>query len=507
MFKPDVSGGAARWWEGGPFLLAIILSAAIPLLWPDVPPLTDLPGHMGRYRIQLDGADAPGLRFFGFGWALIGNLGVDLLLVPLSRLLGLEGAVKLIVMAIPPLTVAGFLFVAREAHGRVPPTALFAAPLAYGYPLHFGFVNFALSMAFAFLTFGLWLRLARQGRLVLRAAIFVPLSLVLWVTHVFGWGVLGLLAASAEFVRQRDCGRRLVPATFRTGVGVLALAPPVLLMLIWRSGDVGGDTGDWFNWAAKLQWLLMAMRDRWQAFDLAALGVLAFVLATAGRSPRLGFSRDLGAAAAVLALVFILLPRIVLGSAYADMRLVPYMLGVAVLAVRGPEGYMAKVLAAAGLAFMLVRTAGTAASFALYNRDYDRQLAALNHVPVGSRVAAFVGKPCADAWAVARRDHLPALAIVRRRGFANDQWDMAGAQLLRVRYPAAGRFTADPSQLVLPTGCDDPLWTSLDRSLAELPRDAFDYVWLIGPPPYDPKGVRGLRPVWRDGTSVLFRTR
>ena len=76
---------------------------------------------------------------------------------------------KLIVLAIPPLTVAGFLWVAREVHHRLPPTALFALPFAYGHPFMFGFVNFALSMALAFLAFGLWLRLARLGRLRLRA--------------------------------------------------------------------------------------------------------------------------------------------------------------------------------------------------------------------------------------------------------------------------------------------------------------------------------------------------
>ena len=79
-------------------------------------------------------------------------------MIPLSRLFGLELAVKLIVLAIPPMTVAGFLWVAREVHHRLPPTALFALPFVYGYPFMFGFVNFSLAMALAFLAFGLWLQ-------------------------------------------------------------------------------------------------------------------------------------------------------------------------------------------------------------------------------------------------------------------------------------------------------------------------------------------------------------
>ena len=123
-----------------------------------------------------------------------------------SKLFGLEPAVKLIVLAIPPMTVAGFLWVAREVHGRLPPTALFALPFAYSHPFMFGFVNYALSIALAFLAFGLWLRLARLGRLKLRAILFVPISFIVFFAHTFGWGMLGLMAFSAEAVRQHDRG-------------------------------------------------------------------------------------------------------------------------------------------------------------------------------------------------------------------------------------------------------------------------------------------------------------
>src|SRR3546814_18781583 len=53
-----------------------------------------------------------------------------LLVEPLGRLFSIELAVKLIVMTIPALTVSGLLWIAREVHGRVPATALFALPIA-----------------------------------------------------------------------------------------------------------------------------------------------------------------------------------------------------------------------------------------------------------------------------------------------------------------------------------------------------------------------------------------
>jgi hypothetical protein len=504
-----VTDRSAPWWEQRWAVAALALLAVLPLLWPDVPPLVDLPGHMGRYKVQLDiGSSAVLRQFYEFHWALIGNLGVDLLVVPLAKVFGLELAVKLIVMAIPPLTVGGFLWVAREVHGRVPPTALFALPFAYGHPFIFGFVNFALSMALAFLAFALWLRLARLGRLRLRAAVFVPISLLLWVTHTFGWGTLGVMAFSAELVRQHDRGRNFVQAAFHSGVHCLALAPPLLLMLAWRQGHVGGDTGDWFNWRAKFVWLITALRDRWRWFDVASVAAIMVLIVAARGSSRLSFSRNLAASALFLLLVFICLPRIVFGSAYADMRLVPYLLAVGVIAIRLKEGAgprFARALAIAGMAFFLARVGAGTASFWMLDRDYDRELAALDHIPPGARLVSFVGSACHQGWRMSRLEHLPALALVRKEAFSNDQWSMAGAQLLTAHYPQGGGFTRDPSQIVGPVKCRGEIWRSLNQSLAELPRDAFDYVWLIRPPAYDPRLAGGLEPIWRSGRSVLFR--
>lgn len=514
-----MQGEKLNWWQTRWFVALCALIAIVPLLKPEIPPLVDLPGHMGRYRVQLSMDQYPWLKdWFDFRWQLIGNLGIDILIEPLAPVFGLELAVKLIVIAIPAMIVTGLLWIAREVHGRIPATALFALPLAYSFPLHFGFINFALSMGFALNFFALWLRLARVGRVGLRAAIFVPLSCALWVCHTFGWGVLGVLAFSAEMIRQHDLrkggpkrpwGLHWVESWVRAGLGCLPLALPMVLMVLWRSGEhVSGQTADWFNWQGKAAWLTMILRDRWQAFDIACAAILFLILFKGARDPKIEYSRNLGLSALFLLAVYILLPRIVFGSAYADMRLAPFMVGIAVIAIRPRPGLSlrgAALLAAAGFSFFAVRMAATTVSFWEYDREYQRNLAALDHVPEGARLVSFVGEPCRTVWTMSRLEHLPAMALVRRVAYTNDQWSMAGAQLLTTRYRAAGGFQHDPSELVTAVPCPREWWRPVNRALARFPREAFDYVWMITPPPYDPKLTAGLTPIWRDGTSVLYR--
>jgi hypothetical protein len=497
------------WWESRLCLALVVLATMVPLLYPPVPPLVDLFGHMGRYRVELDLAHSPWLRqYYDYHWAAIGNLGVDLLVIPLGKLFGLEPAVKLIVLLIPPLTAAGFLWVAREVHGRVPPTAFFALPFIYGYPFMFGFANFALSVALAFLAFGLWLRLGRLERTRLRGWLFVPISLVVFFCHTYGWGLLGLMCFSADAVRLHDRGRSWWRAAIEAGLHTSVMALPVFVMLIWRSETHGGQTIDWFDWKVKWRWIYSALRDRWKWFDIGSLIVAALVFVYAIFSRKLTLSRNLAFSAIVLAISFAIIPRIVFGSAYADMRLVPYLIAVALLAIRlkaFPVGRMPQVLAVLGMLFFATRTVANTVSLGIAGSDQKAKLHAIDHMKEGARVITLTGMPCAEYWPPLRNSHLGAMVIVRRDGFSNDQWLLEGVNLLDLKYMAAGYFAADPSQLVRPNHCIDYLHRTIDQSLAALPRNDFDYLWLIDVPPYDPTLVAGLQPVWRGPTSILYR--
>jgi hypothetical protein len=393
-------------------------------------------------------------------------------------------------------------------HGRIPPTAFLALPFIYGHPFMFGFVNFALSVALAFLAFGLWLRLGRLEQTRLRAWLFLPISLIVFFAHTYGWGLLGLLCFSAEAVRLHDRGRSWFRAALEAALHTSVMAIPLLIMIGWRSETHGGLTIGWFEWKIKWRWVYGALRDRWSFFDMGSLVLVAVIFAGALVSRQLTLSRNLAFSALVLAIAYAIIPRIVFGSAYADMRLVPYLIAVVLLALRfrvAPRQRTASMLAFVGLAFFGMRMVANTISLAMAGVDQQAKLEALDHVPEGARVVTLTGMTCVDYWPLLRNSHLGAMVIVRRDGFSNDQWLLEGVNLLDLKYRSAGYFAADPSQLVRPNRCRDPIHRTIDESLEALPRSDFDFVWLVDPPPYDASLLTGTTVVWRGPRSILYR--
>ncbi len=507
-----------NWWERRWFFAFLIAASTVPLLWPETPPLVDVPGHMGRFRVQLDLADSEYLqRYFDFQWALLGNLGTDLLIELLGPVFGLELAVKLIVITIPPLTVIGLIWISKEIHGRVPPTMIFAVPFVYSYPFNFGFLNFSLSLALGLISFAFWLHLTNASMLRLRTLLFVPISCLLWLVHAFGWGVMGLLAFSAELVRRRDAGDHWRNSIVRAGLAMIPLAVPLLLMIFWRSGAVAGKTDQFFGFFGKLFALVATLRDRWLIWDSFGVGAGLVLIGAALFDHRLEMSRKLMIPAIVLAVTFFIMPARIFGSAYADMRLAPLMIIVALLAIRFRSEFTSgeKVLAWLGLAFVVLRLGGNTISFVIADREVRRLLTALDHVPRGAAVVTLAGEYCNERWEMPRHTHLGSFVVIRREGFSNDQWQAAGAQLLRIHYPQAGYFVDDRSTFLYSDECirrtedrtDEPMVYdhSPKSALRIIPRDAFDYVWMIDPPDYKMRARPGLKPIWRTSRAVLYK--
>ncbi len=499
-----------RWWQTRRYLAFALLLSALPMMWPQVAPLTDAPGHIGRYRILAEAGTAPLSSHYSSEWGLIGNLGVDLLVLALHHFIDIEPAARLVIGLIPVITVAAMLWVAFEAHGHVPPTAGFALPLAYGFPFQLGFVNFCLAAALALAGVASWLRLARTRPGSTRSWVLAVCAGPIWLCHSFGWAMLGLFIFGAEWALRIQRGARWDRAAFAAGLMALPMIWPVGVMLSGGGNQLAGDTGDWFHWSAKAQWAISLLRERWQIYDLTCLGAIAFLLWTAIRSPRLRFTGVLAIPALLGVAAFLLLPRLFQGGAQVDMRILPYAAAVALLAIdvrsdardSSEQGLLASRLALWATAFFGLRMITTTAAFALFGHGQAVALRAIDAIPPGSAVLVLVDEPTLESWYNPRLSHIAGIAIARRRVFTNEQWSIAGQQLIRPLHPGAAPFDRDPSQLVHPPGSADRS-VDFDKAIAAFDRCTFQRVWTIGFP-VGRAHATDLRAIWSDARSAVY---
>ena len=490
--------------------LVILLLAlgVLPLLWPTIPPLVDLPNHMSRYRIGLDYGTSPFFRqWFDFHWVLVGNLGVDLLVTALAPLFGLELATKLVIIAVPALTIGGILLVAREVHGRIPPTIALAAVLAYNFAFNFGFVNYVLAVGVALMSFALWLRLGRLGATRLRAVLFVPIGFLVWLCHACGWGLLGILIFAWEAASAREGGASW-PKTFtRSVVACLPLTFPLVPMFFWSAAVPRGSLGA-FNYdpGRKLALIYLSLRNGTPSIDVGSMMIL-WAIGIVGLIRRdLEFDRRLTIVAAALLLTYILMPSDLMGSGHADLRIAPYVVMLFLVALRPVAStQFTRALGIFALVFFAAQMAYHAVVYARINRAQEHALEALDHLPLGARVFGFARVSCSATMEGNRMEHIHRIAIVRRQAFTNGTWPFPASQTLIVHPDMVSGYSDESSQLLEPSDCRDDMTHTIDGRLATLPPGRYDYFWLLDVPPQQWPHRTWLRVVWHNDRTVLYR--
>jgi hypothetical protein len=203
---------------------------------------------------------------------------------------------------------------------------------------------------------------------------------------------------------------------------------------------------------------------------------------------------------------FLVLPLQVFGSMFADMRLAPYVLITALLAI-SPSKLDVKtlrMLSLMAIAFFAVRMLLTGAAYVAHHKAVAVVLPTISAIPKGSRVAFFSVVPCNATWELPILSHMGSIALARRNVFTNNHWQAAGANPLVVHYPEAAPFEYDPSQFVHAGDCKRPIYPTLSGVLEEFPHPAFSHVWVVGPLP-DPLIVpSGLEPVPHLGKGALY---
>jgi len=495
--RQELAAGEAPFWSGKTFWGALALLAMVPFLVASIPPLPDFPGHVSQYHLMLNLDRSPDLqRFYGYHWLLTGNLGADLLMMVIGPVLGAERGAWAIAALTPALMVLGMFALSRAVHGRVQPGAFLALPFAYASAFLWGFLNYDLAVALALFAAALWI--AWRDRLRLRAIVFVPAALGLWICHAAGWGLLCLIAGGYELqAAVKEHGWRLKSLQQVIWRTLPLVSPAVLSAAMIHKSTIpypievtasGMQTGSplykFFLFAGQLH-------DRIFPLDVASLFVLGG-LYTFARFRGASLSYALAVPAGLIALAATLMPPIVSGSALADYRIAPVAIIIFFLAIRGGGSF----LVAASLVLVALRLGITAFGWHQDAQAYERHLSALNSVPKGARILVLVPSDTHRPYAFRPMGHLADFAVVRRDALVNSQWVNTGAIPVQVKLNADIPYYADPSQYIAAE--------KVAHALATVPPDRFDYVWVLGRYPDGPK-PDNLAAAYADEATKLFR--
>jgi hypothetical protein len=470
----------------------------VPVFSSVLPPLTDYPNHLARMHLLAEGGD----RFYAVRWAPLPNLAEDLIVPPLARLMPLEMAGRLFLVAIFALISGGVLYLNRVTTGgwRLWPLAAFF--LLYNRSFLWGFLNYLFGLGVALFGLGLWMAL-EDRRPWLRVLAAATAALVCLFSHLAAFGVYALAISGVELPQMAGDlrGGRWPALGHRAAILAAIFVIPAALLLRW--GRQTGDGGIDYAWFPRKLDLLFSVFDNYhRGFDIACFALFAGSLIWLGCTRRLGLTPRLGSAAGLLFIAYLALPSRIYGGSGLDHRL-PLALFLLLIAASAPVFPSRRAAVAVGTAaalLLVLRIAVIEHVWLRADRIYSVDLAGIDRLPSGLRLAVAFPADAIHAGAVPEV-HLAAMAVIRRDAFVPTLFAQDGQQPLALR----------PVWAAIAAAAQPPLlWAALTDAAARPPPPAlapFDAVAIIGRGPvHEPPGC-GLRRLFAAPTFRIFAVR
>lgn len=457
----------------------MVVVAICPVLLVAIPAMVDYPNHVARMYVLAVAGTPDANPFYEVSKTLYSNLAMEFFVPPLARILGVEAASKVFLIACQLLIVSGAIALELAVKRRHEISGLAAVMLLYSFPFAWGFLNFQFGLGVALWGLAVWEFMRGRG-VVLQLVAHSLFVVGLYFAHLFGLGVyaatLGLLELS-RFNRLRN------------GIIQLAiLSAPILgvfAVLLASPGQVGNGPTEW-----EIAWKFMTIfgkslngySTKLAVVEAAALTALCYVLFRTGR---LSLGRSGLWLAGGFVLLFLAMPYRLLGIAYIDARMPIVALLILPAYTKISMTRRAAALATAvPIGIALVNVAVTSAVWLSHQDDYAKLKASFTLLDRPSRV--LVGSTDGPVGLVElAMYHAPTLAV-SAKAMVTTLFALPGMQPINVVKEYRNQAITDviyfepmpfPILVSLATGTDDPRvprflhhWTS-----------EFDYLYLVGP--------------------------
>ncbi len=358
----DASGEALferRWITAAVYSLMAIV-ALYPVFAVDIPPLVDYPNHLARVFLLANLEHSVALQQnYVPNWDFRPNMAMDIILPPLAKVFPIYDLGRAFV-ALTLLVILGAVIVLRRvAVGRVGYWPILAMLVLYNHALFWGFLSYLFTTGLALLAFAAWLAFHKRS-FAFRLCFFAAVAFVLFVSHIFGLLIYGLLVAGHEIWRTHQNGWSLPWIAREWPISGAQFILPATFFVRWAMLDdaVGDAVNKYGTWRDKLNALFSPVNIGLPLIDTLTAVFLVCVLVWCLRSKQIGMAPALKVPVILLTAVTVMMPNSLSGVWGADFRL-PAVLVCVLMAsfIATPEAVrQVRVAVVLGIALLLGRT-------------------------------------------------------------------------------------------------------------------------------------------------------
>ncbi|RTE91112.1 hypothetical protein [Bradyrhizobium sp. LVM 105] len=493
-------------------VLAMLAAVSLlPVLLTPIPAMVDYPNHLARMYILSQSGTPDANPHYEVAWAFYPNLGMDLLVPQMARLISVESATRLFLLLSQLLIVSGALLLEWVRKGRIQLAGFAALAFLYCLPFSWGFVNFEFGLGLALWGIAVYLMLA-EGPWPLRFAANLIFVAALYVAHFFSLGIYGATLGLFELSRIRQ--RQVAYPVAAARLGALAL-PALALFAIMHvtAGSVGSEGTSWFL-GFKPVWPLRIMNG--YNLTIAAATGLALTIALLLAARRGALRLDTAGIwlAVGFTLLYFVIPSKLFGTSFVDLRVIPaaalILPAFCSLSLPNRAWRMAALAGISGI--ILLNLAVVLSVWLPYRADYASIIASFQKIDRGSRI--LVGStddngdpPFADLTSYPMY-YAPTLAVHYAGAFVPNLFTEVGKQ--PVRPHEAVRKISIPYGGPVPSGLLAAIATG--QAPADIPPivrtwyQDFDYLYVLGSPAANPLPDR-LEVLETSARFVLYRIR
>ncbi|KAA2214163.1 hypothetical protein [Teichococcus oryzae] len=499
-----------------------------PMMLSPMPSLGDFANHAARFWL-LGGGIGQMPDVYGADWtrAFI-NIGGDLLARFFAGIAtGDQVGQAILAIAIigPPF---GLLLLNKRLLGWN--VWMFAFPfLAWTQTLLFGFITFQMGMGLALIMAAIDTSLPEgRGRWLYRlgcAALLLvvhPFALLFYAALtgglILGPRLLDHLASRPAFLRF-----------LRQGLLLVAVCALPLLVLTLTAAHLPGEDQHsegsqiiWMEGMNRVAALISPIRNYSRRFDIVITGLLALVPLYALVRRRLSLHQGLFAAAVILGIASLFMPKAMAGTVVLEVRLPLMALLAFAASLRIEMPTRREAMAAAAILALLgtVRTGDVARHWARAGQDVAALREVMEKLPPGSTVLPLQHNPSAEAIRQAPLGryflddhplftHIASYAVIWRQAFIPNLFAARGKQPLLV-LPPFNEISVPEGDLASIHVLDRPDYPVIGSQAYALKwRDRFDYVLVVNADLPDREGPlvlpEGVDKVADTGFAQLLR--